>query len=125
MLSIFSAGNTEINRTLTSALKNFDDSINKAIKSIKTLLEESNTNDNQTNGGSESDSEGPCRNTTTDGCVKECHFMCPGNYHSCETCKGYVSCSHGNISPLRPCQNSYLVWDDNLKRCESESSTCP
>lgn len=34
---IFSAGNTEINRTLTSALQNFDDSIKKTIKSMETF----------------------------------------------------------------------------------------
>lgn len=121
---IFFAGNTEINRTLTSALENFDDSIKKAIKSMKTLLEEYSTNVNQTNGGSVSDSGVQCQKNTTSGCVKECHLMCDGDYQSCETCKGYVTCSYGTITALRPCQNSHVVWDDNLKRCEGVSSTC-
>lgn len=116
---IFSAGNTKINRTLTSALQNFDDSIKKTIKSMETFFEGYTKS-----GGSELYSVVPCRKNTTSGCVQECHLMCDGDYQSCETCKGYVTCNSGYISALRPCQNSRVVWDDNLKRCEGVSSTC-
>lgn len=116
---IFSAGNTEINRTLTSALQNFDDSIKKTIKSMETFLEGYTKS-----GGSELYSGVPCQKNTTSGCVQECHLMCDGDYQSCKTCNGYVTCNSGYISALRPCQNSRVVWDDNLKRCEGVSSTC-
>lgn len=67
---IFSAGNTEMNRTLTSALQNVDDSIKKTIKSMETFLEEYTKS-----GGSELYSGVPCRKNTTSGCVQECHLM--------------------------------------------------
>merc|ERR1711893_207758 len=46
-----------------------------------------------------------------------------GDYQSCETCEGYVTCSNGFLFQ-RPCGAPGLVWDDGLKRCEYTSPTC-
>lgn len=73
--------------------------------------------------GSGSDSGGQCYNSTTNGCVDQCYNICNGDYQSCRTCKGYVTCAN-RILWQRNCSNSHLVWDDNTKRCESVSSTC-
>lgn len=79
-------------------------------------------------GGSESDSSdsgGQCKHTTTDGCVKDCRLMCNGDYQSCETCEGYVSCNSEYLTK-RKCSNTDIIlfWDDKLKACEYRSSTC-
>uniref|UniRef100_A0A8W8NQA0 Uncharacterized protein n=2 Tax=Magallana TaxID=2171616 RepID=A0A8W8NQA0_MAGGI len=74
-----------------------------------------------------SSNSGQCRNATNGECVKDCTFMCRGDYQSCETCKGYVSCEYGYLSKricINPRLNITLFWDDKLKGCEFESSTC-
>lgn len=78
--------------------------------------------DNQ-GGGSGSGSGGQCYNSTTKGCVDHCDRMCDGDYQSCETCNGYVTCANRKLHP-RDCPNRFLVWDDQTKTCESVSSTC-
>ena len=60
---------------------------------------------------------------TTGLCVKECSGKADGDYQSCETCNGYVTCSNGELYK-RPCP-AKLVWDDVEKRCEATSTTCP
>lgn len=132
-------GNNEINKTLSSVLDKFD-SIKKSIESIKTLVEETNNKVNSKNdftnqrsqgyssGGSVSDSSdsgGKCKYTTNDGCVKDCRLMCNGDYQSCDTCEGYVSCDSGYLTK-RDCTNTNIVlfWDDKLKACEFKSKTC-
>ena len=57
------------------------------------------------------------------GCVSDCSGVANGDYQSCKTCEGYVTCSNGYYSD-RPCPAN-LVWDDVKKRCEWESTTCP
>lgn len=74
--------------------------------------------------GSGTDSEGHCYNSTTNGCVDQCYNICDGDYQSCWTCKGYITCAN-RILHQRNCSDSHLVWDDHTKRCESVSNTCP
>uniref|UniRef100_A0A8W8NLC2 Uncharacterized protein n=1 Tax=Magallana gigas TaxID=29159 RepID=A0A8W8NLC2_MAGGI len=73
--------------------------------------------------GSRSDSGGQCYNSTTKGCVDQCDSMCEGDYQSCSTCNGYVTCAH-RILHQRDCSSGsdlHLVWDDNTKTCESNT----
>ena len=56
-------------------------------------------------------------------CVSSCTGMPDGDYQSCNGCNVYVTCSNEIIHDDRPCPDG-LVWDDNLKRCEWESTTC-
>ncbi|XP_065941689.1 uncharacterized protein [Magallana gigas] len=122
-------GNNEINKTLGIVLDKLS-SIKQSIESMKSLEEETTKPPNRapayTSSKSLSDS-GQCRNATNGKCVKDCHFMCSGDYQSCETCKGYVTCDHGylrNRSCINPRNNKTLFWDDKLKECGFESSTC-
>nr|XP_034320078.1 uncharacterized protein LOC105342326 isoform X6 [Crassostrea gigas] len=73
--------------------------------------------------GSGSDSGGHCYNSTTNGCVDQCYNICDGDYQSCWTCKGFITCANRNLWQ-RNCSDSHLVWDDHTKRCESVSNTC-
>ncbi|XP_065941718.1 uncharacterized protein [Magallana gigas] len=128
--------NNEINETLGIVLDKFD-AIKKSIESMKSLVEETNNNVKSRNdltnqrspvyssGGSVSDSGGQCKHTTNDGCVKDCRLMCDGDYQSCETCEGYVSCNSEYLTK-RKCSNTDIIlfWDDKLKACEYRSSTC-
>ena len=62
-------------------------------------------------------------------CVSDCSGMSDGDYQSCKTCEGYVTCSNGYYFD-RPCAPNHpgakpLVWDDVKKRCEWTSTTCP
>uniref|UniRef100_A0A8W8NLB6 Uncharacterized protein n=1 Tax=Magallana gigas TaxID=29159 RepID=A0A8W8NLB6_MAGGI len=125
-------GNNEINKTLGIVLDKFS-SIKQSIESMKSLVEETHKPPNRAPGYSSSESlldssnSGQCRNATNGECVKDCHFMCRGDYQSCETCKGYVSCDHGYLTKricINPRFNITLFWDDKLKACEFESSTC-
>ena len=60
--------------------------------------------------------------TYREECVSSCSDKPNGDYQSCETCNGYVTCSNGE-SYERPCP-AKLVWDDVKKRCEATSTTC-
>nr|XP_034304789.1 uncharacterized protein LOC117682068 isoform X2 [Crassostrea gigas]XP_034304796.1 uncharacterized protein LOC117682068 isoform X3 [Crassostrea gigas] len=73
--------------------------------------------------GSGSDSGGHCYNSTTNGCVDQCYNICDGDYQSCWTCKGFITCANRNLWQ-RNCSEIHLVWDDHTKRCESVSNTC-
>ncbi|XP_078334717.1 uncharacterized protein LOC111114510 isoform X2 [Crassostrea virginica] len=70
-----------------------------------------------------------CQNGTVGTCVNDCFNLCDGDYQSCDLCSVYVSCLFGVTHKSRPCnavgRGTRLVWDDELKRCEGESSTCP
>ncbi len=56
-------------------------------------------------------------------CVSDCTGVADGDYHSCQGCIVYASCSNGMIFDGRPCPPG-LVWDDYTKMCESTSTTC-
>jgi subtilisin-like proprotein convertase family protein len=64
--------------------------------------------------------------TPTVCCVDSCSGMANGNYQSCSTCEGYVSCSNGYTFNM-PCApaNPPLVWDDTAQTCAFTSTTCP
>ena len=55
-------------------------------------------------------------------CVSTCRHISNGDYQSCNTCAGYVTCVHGLLYE-RSCPAD-LVWDDVQGRCEWTSSTC-
>nr|XP_034304840.1 uncharacterized protein LOC105323013 isoform X6 [Crassostrea gigas] len=130
-------GNNEINKTLGIVLDKLN-SIKQSIESMKSPMKETNNNVNMKNdfttqrspaytSSEYSSNSGQCRNATNGECVKDCTFMCRGDYQSCETCKGYVSCEYGYLSKricINPRLNITLFWDDKLKGCEFESSTC-
>ncbi|XP_061172683.1 uncharacterized protein LOC133182001 [Saccostrea echinata] len=59
-------------------------------------------------------------------CVSDCTTMRDGDYQSCFTCFGFVSCSN-NITINKTCaksDGSYLKWDDKIKECQFNSTTC-
>ncbi|XP_055996160.1 uncharacterized protein LOC125647711 [Ostrea edulis] len=62
-------------------------------------------------------------NITVGLCVDDCTNVDDGDYQSCRTCHGYITCSNQLIF-RRNCSDSFLVWDDILKRCEWNSDTC-
>nr|XP_034304730.1 uncharacterized protein LOC117682051 [Crassostrea gigas] len=125
-------------QTLRNEISNIRNRTETSIQELKTemseLFEEFKRNmtayyTNQTgyqDSGSRSDSGGQCYNSTTKGCVDQCDSMCEGDYQSCSTCNGYVTCAH-RILHQRDCSSGsdlHLVWDDNTKTCESVSNTC-
>merc|ERR1719414_2378965 len=57
-------------------------------------------------------------------CVSSCTKMKDGDYQSCKRCDGFVKCNGGRLFEM-DCAAGGLVWDDKVKRCEWESSTCP
>ena len=58
-------------------------------------------------------------------CVGEsCDGLPLGNYQSCYTCRGYVTCAGpGHFPIIRPCPQD-LIWDDTKKMCTYWSKTC-
>jgi len=73
-------------------------------------------------------------NSISAGPIKRCITSCRdannknlknGEYQSCKSCNVYASCWDGAIMDNRPCHPATLVWDDNVKRCEWVSDTCP
>ncbi|XP_062603078.1 uncharacterized protein LOC134264817 [Saccostrea cucullata] len=62
-------------------------------------------------------------NVTTGECVDSCLRVPDEDYQSCDTCYGYVTCSHNYIFH-RNCSQSHHVWDDNKKQCLEHSTTC-
>lgn len=60
-------------------------------------------------------------------CVNNCTGRIDGDYQSCSTCYGYVTCS-GKVLYHRPCQNGHpgkpLVWDEVQKGCDEHFRTC-
>lgn len=61
-------------------------------------------------------------------CVDNCTGKKDGDYQSCYTCSGYVSCSNGHLTDNRDCSESGrddpLQWDDNELECKFHSTTC-
>ena len=70
-------------------------------------------------------SDDPSDSLQPHSCVGEsCDGLPAGNYQSCYTCRGYVTCAGpGHFPILRPCPAN-LVWDDRKKRCAYRSKTC-
>lgn len=60
-------------------------------------------------------------------CVNNCTGRNNGDYQSCYTCHGYVSCIN-DILYEKTCaeflENKPLLWDNIKRRCEIRSSTC-
>ncbi|XP_062566825.1 uncharacterized protein LOC134229126 [Saccostrea cucullata] len=61
-------------------------------------------------------------------CVNDCNGLMNGDYQSCYTCQGFISCSN-NITVNNTCarsdfDGSYLKWDDRIKKCQFNSTTC-
>lgn len=60
-------------------------------------------------------------------CVHNCTDCLDGDYQSCYTCNGFVTCSNGDLFN-RTCApsdiNGPLLWDDIWKRCDRKSQTC-
>lgn len=74
-----------------------------------------------------------CRcNGTGQSCVSSCkflddggyHSLLDGNYQSCSGCKFFATCSYGVFYDEQPCEGDGPYWDDNLKKCVNQSSTC-
>ena len=70
----------------------------------------------------------PCATTAppplpTKPCVDCCETMHDGDYHSCENCHEYVTCSNGRLTKRTKCPAG-SAWDDKLKECSQSSSTC-
>uniref|UniRef100_A0A8W8ILH2 Chitin-binding type-2 domain-containing protein n=1 Tax=Magallana gigas TaxID=29159 RepID=A0A8W8ILH2_MAGGI len=63
-------------------------------------------------------SQPPC----TAACVNSCRELVDGNYQSCQTCEGYVSCIDKELYS-RSCPGQ-LVWDDRERKCAEFSTTC-
>ncbi|XP_062609584.1 uncharacterized protein LOC134271389 [Saccostrea cucullata] len=61
-------------------------------------------------------------NVTTGECVDSCWGVADGDYQSCVTCHGYVTCSN-NFIYHRTCPAN-LIWDDSREQCDSQSKTC-
>ena len=62
-----------------------------------------------------------------DPCIASCDGLESGNYQSCLGCDVFATCVHGNMYDNRSCQETPwgLSWDDNTKRCQNFSDTCP
>ncbi|XP_052692824.1 uncharacterized protein LOC128171107 [Crassostrea angulata] len=60
-------------------------------------------------------------------CVNNCTGRPDGDYQSCYTCNGFVSCSLGILSN-RTCafsdDDKMVLWDNIKKRCGYSSDTC-
>nr|XP_022318069.1 uncharacterized protein LOC111121193 isoform X2 [Crassostrea virginica] len=60
-------------------------------------------------------------------CKASCSGLEDGNYQSCHTCEGFISCT-GGIPTSMSCQPSHpnqtVFWDDFEKRCNYVSYTC-
>nr|XP_022317354.1 uncharacterized protein PFB0145c-like [Crassostrea virginica] len=65
---------------------------------------------------------GTCIHVTMGDCVADCYNICDGDFQSCNTCTGYITCANRNLYN-RPCFGN-LVWDDTTKSCEATSNTC-
>ncbi|XP_062575468.1 uncharacterized protein LOC134237373 [Saccostrea cucullata] len=61
-------------------------------------------------------------NVTTGECQESCLRVPDGNYQSCDTCHGYVTCANNYYFTMN-CPET-LKWDDNKKSCERTSETC-
>ncbi|XP_062609583.1 uncharacterized protein LOC134271387 [Saccostrea cucullata] len=62
-------------------------------------------------------------NVTTGECVDSCLRVDNGDYQSCHTCHGYVTCANNYIYH-RNCSQPHHVWDDSKHHCSEQSTTC-
>ena len=56
-------------------------------------------------------------------CHKSCHKRPDGDYASCHGCRFFMTCAGGKKFDKRPCPPGSF-FDNDLKRCEIQSSTC-
>ena len=56
-------------------------------------------------------------------CHKGCHKRPDGDYASCHGCRFFMTCAGGKKFDKRQCPPGSF-FDNNLKRCEIQSSTC-
>ena len=54
-------------------------------------------------------------------CVEDCTGKYNGDYQSCETCSGYVSCWDEELT-AQLCPD-FLLWDDQVKLFDTKSSS--
>lgn len=60
-------------------------------------------------------------------CIKSCKGRTDGNYQSCFTCGGFISCLSDityNMSCMPSFQDRPILWDNIRGRCEYNSITC-
>ncbi|XP_048728921.1 uncharacterized protein LOC125646579 isoform X2 [Ostrea edulis] len=60
-------------------------------------------------------------------CISSCDDQPDGDYQSCYTCHGFVSCSNGKLKNMNcPPFHEFapIYWDDYLKICNYTSDTC-
>ncbi|KAH3701466.1 discoidin, CUB and LCCL domain-containing protein 2-like [Dreissena polymorpha] len=57
-------------------------------------------------------------------CITSCLGRANGDYQSCTGCDVYITCVWSSMYANRPCPKMQQ-WDDNLKRCDIKSTTCP
>jgi hypothetical protein len=60
--------------------------------------------------------------STGEVCIRSCNGVIDGNYQYCGNCRQFVQCSNGAIY-LQSC-SSGLFWDDSIKNCIAQSTTC-
>merc|ERR1712113_1140724 len=86
-----------------------------------------NDSNNSGSGSGNSDSDSgnsDSGSNSQDGvCVSSCKSMKDGDYQSCKRCDGFVKYANERLFEM-DCAEGGLVWDNNVKRCEWESSTC-
>merc|ERR1719245_1740400 len=79
-----------------------------------------NDSGNSDSGSGNSDIE----SNSQDGvCVSSCKSVKDGDYQSCKRCDGFAKCANERLFEM-DCAEGGLVWDDQIKRCEWQSSTC-
>ena len=87
------------------------------IRGICYLCDSGDNNNDDDDGNNDDDPDDICP------CVSSCTRMPDGDYQSCNGCNVYLTCSNETSYDDRPCLDG-LVWDNNLKTCERESTTC-
>merc|ERR1712038_1511764 len=80
-------------------------------------------NEGNSDSGSNSGNSDSGSNSQDGVCVSSCKSMKDGDYQSCKRCDGFVKCANERLFEM-DCAEGGLVWDDRIKRCEWESSTC-
>ena len=60
-------------------------------------------------------------------CIKSCKGRTDGNYQSCFTCGGFISCLNDityNMSCMPSFPDRPILWDNIKGRCDYNSITC-
>ncbi|XP_078334725.1 uncharacterized protein LOC111119580 isoform X2 [Crassostrea virginica] len=135
---------TNVNHTVLKTVKTFKNALNSIRFEVHTFQNESNEEMMKTmqalfegmktelteyidntlpwGTGQGGQVDGRCKNGTMGECVGDCYNICDGDFQSCNTCTGYITCANRNLYN-RPCFGN-LVWDDTTKTCEATSNTC-